>query len=320
VKQSAPQGSTVKICVTGGAGYLGSILVPKLISHGHEVVVVDSFLYNQTSLLDVMNSPKLTLIRADVREFSSYNDVLKESDVVIPLACLTGAPLCDQKPREAKEVNLQVIAETKKRLSASQRILFPNTNSGYGVGEKDIFCNEESALRPVSLYGRLKVEAEQVLLERENTVTFRLATLFGPSPRMRLDLLVNDFAYRAYFDHTVVLFEGHFKRNYLHIQDAADAFLHALDHFDAMKGRCYNVGLEDANLSKIELCELIKGHLPQFQYVESAIGSDPDKRNYIVSNERIKEAGFVAKTSLHEGIEQLIKTFQVIRDNRYRNA
>ena len=199
-------------------------------------------------------------------------------------------------------------------------LIFPSTNSGYGVGEANIHCDEETPLRPISLYGRLKVELEKYLLDRGGCVTFRFATLFGTSPRMRLDLLVNDFTYRAVVDRFVVLFEPHFKRNYLHVRDGARAFQHALANYDTMKGLPYNVGLSDANISKWELCEAIKKHVPDFTYLVAEVGKDPDQRNYIVSNHRIESTGYRTTIGLDAGVQELIKGYQVIRRNQYSKA
>ena len=198
-------------------------------------------------------------------------------------------------------------------------LIFPTTNSGYGVGEEGIHCTEETPLRPVSLYGQLKVEIEKIILESGNSITFRFATVFGVSPRMRLDLLVNDFTYRAYHDRFIVLFEAHFKRNYLHVRDAARAFIYALENFEQMKGEAYNVGLSNANISKAELCEVIKKQLPNFYFTEAEIGEDVDKRDYIVSNKKIESAGFQTEYDLSYGIKELIKGFQIIKKSGYGN-
>jgi nucleoside-diphosphate-sugar epimerase len=204
--------------------------------------------------------------------------------------------------------------------SKNQIIIFPTTNSGYGIGEKGVYCTEETPLRPISLYGRLKVEIENILLDSGNCITLRLATVFGTSPRMRLDLLVNDFTYRAVMDHFLVLFEAHFKRNYLHVRDAARAFIHCLDNFDDIKNEPYNVGLSDANLSKWELCEEIKKQVPDFYFVEAAVGKDLDKRDYIVSNAKIEATGFRPNHSLQDGISELIKGYQIIKNKQFSNV
>lgn len=308
------------ILVTGGAGYIGSVLVPELLARGYHVTVVDNFLFQQVSLAHVCADSNFTLVRGDVRDESLIGSLLAKLDVIIPLAALVGAPICSRDPSTAEAVNLQAPLAMLRRMSSAQRLLMPITNSGYGIGEPGKVCTETSPMRPVSLYGRLKVDLEKAVLDRGNAISFRLATVFGMSPRMRLDLLVNDFVYRAVTDRAVVLFESHFKRNYVHVRDVARAFLHGLDHFDAMKNEPYNVGLSDANLSKRELCECIQRHVPQFVYVEAPIGEDPDKRDYIVSNEKIERTGFRPIYSLDMGIVELIKGYSMIRNTIYSNV
>ncbi|OHC75378.1 MAG: hypothetical protein A3G18_05440 [Rhodospirillales bacterium RIFCSPLOWO2_12_FULL_58_28] len=310
---------TYSILVTGGAGYLGSIMVPEMLALGHKVTVLDNFMYRQNSLSHMCSDPGFHVVNGDARIKDTMAPLVAGADVIIPLAALVGAPLCRKDPIGAATLNLDAQLMLHDMLSRDQRVLVPITNSGYGVGEKGICCTEESPLRPVSLYGRHKVEVEARALERENAISFRLATVFGMSPRMRIDLLVNDFVYRAVYDRTVVLFEGHFKRNYIHVRDVARAFIHGLDNFETMKGRPYNVGLSDANLSKRELCERVKKHIPQFIFMDAAIGEDPDKRDYIVSNERIEGTGFKPRYSLDDGIAELIKGYAMIRDTVYSN-
>jgi len=311
--------ATSKVLVTGGAGYIGSILVPRLLEAGHEVAVLDNFMYGQTSLLDCCHDEKLTIVRGDARDRKLVEKHMKDAQYLIPLACLTGAPLCDKFPAEAQGIIVDAVKLLLDLRRPGQRILYPTTNSGYGIGEEGVHCTEETPLRPVSLYGRLKVQAENMLLESGDAVTFRLATAFGVSPRMRLDLLVNDFAYRAVNDRFVVLFESHFKRNYIHVRDVARAFLHAMTRFDAMKGQAYNVGLSDANLSKWELCEEIKKIVPDFYFAEAKLGEDPDKRNYIVSNDKIEKTGYKPAVSLPQGLRELIKGYQVVKRNHFAN-
>lgn len=310
----------MRIVVTGGAGYIGSVLVPLLLNDGHEVTVIDNFMYRQTSLLDCCDRSSFQVVQGDVRDARLLGEFVPKADAVIPLACLTGAPICARDPWTATAVNSEAVKTIADMLSPSQMMIFPSTNSGYGVGEADIHCDEETPLRPVSLYGRLKVELESYLLDKGTFVTFRFATLFGTSPRMRLDLLVNDFTYRAVTDRSVVLFEPHFKRNYLHVRDAARAFVHVLATYDAMKGRPFNVGLSDANISKAELCELIRCQVPGFHIIHAEVGEDPDKRNYVVSNARIEATGFRTAFNLPDGIAELVKGYRILRRNQYANA
>ncbi len=310
----------MKILVTGAAGYIGSILVPTLLQRGYEVIALDSFLYNQTSLLDCCNNNKLTIVRGDARDRELVSQNLKKCDAIFPLACLTGAPLCAKDPVGAQTTNFDAVKMILELRSKNQPVIFPTTNSGYGIGQKGVMCTEETPMNPVSLYGRLKVDIEKLILESGNSITLRLATAFGISPRMRLDLLVNDFTYRAVTDHFVVLFEAHFKRNYIHVRDIAKAFIHCLEKFDAMKGLPYNVGLSDANLSKLELCEEIKKQVPNFWFIESEVGEDPDKRDYIVSNARIEKTGFKPDVSLKSGIGELIKGYQIIHRSEFSNV
>ncbi len=310
-----------KILVTGGAGYIGSVLVPMLLKEGYEVTVIDNFMYSQTSLLDVCYHPNLHIARGDVRDEEAMKRLMEDAEFIIPLACIVGAPACDRDPRAARTINLEAVEFILKTRHASQKIIFPNTNSGYGRSKDGsvAFCDETTPLNPLSLYGTLKVQAEQEILAAGNAVTFRLATVFGISPRMRLDLLVNDFVYRAITDRAVILFEPHFKRNYIHVRDVANAFLHAIKNFETMKNEPYNIGLSDANLSKRELCEEIKKQLPDFVFIESEIGKDVDQRNYMVSNEKIERTGFKPAISIQEGITELIKGFKIIRRTDFSN-
>ncbi|MCK5260146.1 MAG: NAD(P)-dependent oxidoreductase [Candidatus Omnitrophica bacterium] len=309
----------MNILVTGGAGYLGSVLVPALLAQGHQVTVIDNFMYHQASLLDCCIDPNLIVVRGDARDKALVEKHIGKADAIFPLACLTGAPLCTQDPKGAESVILDAVKMILELSGKDQRIIYPTTNSGYGVGENGIHCTEETPLRPVSLYGKLKVAAESEVLNSGKGITLRLATAFGVSPRMRLDLLVNDFTYRAVYDRFIVLFEAHFKRNYIHVRDVASAFIHSLNHFDKMKNEPYNVGLSDANLSKLELCEEIKNHVPEFYFIESDIGEDPDKRDYIVSNEKIEKTGFKPQISLSAGIQELVKGYEIIKRNQYAN-
>lgn len=309
----------MRVIVTGGAGYLGSILVPELLGAGYAVTVLDNFMYRQASLLDCCAYDSFSVIRGDCRDESTLRRAMKDADVLIPLAAIVGAPACNADQTAARSTNLDAIRLMLSLRSPEQRVIFPTTNSGYGIGEPGKYCTEETPLRPISLYGVTKVEAEKAVLDAGNAITFRLATVFGMSPRMRIDLLVNDFVYRAVNDRAVVVFEGHAKRNYIHVRDVARAFMHALENFDRMKNEPYNVGLSDANLSKLELCAEIKKQTPQFVYMEAPVGEDPDKRDYIVSNEKIERTGFKPQHSLEMGIRELIKGYSILRNSRYSN-
>lgn len=308
------------ILVTGGAGYIGSVLVPELLQRGHNVTVLDSFLYRQASLIDCCKYKNFTIVNGDARDEETLKKVIDGKDFIFPLAALVGFPVCDKDKTAAATTNLGAVVSILKLRQKGQKVVFPCTNSGYGLGQGQNYCTEESPIDPISLYGKTKMAAEKAVLEAGDSLTFRFATLFGASPRMRTDLLVNDFVYRAVFDRTAVIFEGHFMRNYLHVRDAARAFMFAMENFDKMQGRQYNCGLSDANLSKIELCEKIKEHIPQFMYIEAPVGTDPDKRNYLVSNERIESMGYKPAYSLDDGIEELIKVYSIIKNSFYGNV
>ena len=310
----------MKVLVTGGAGYIGSILVPELLKNGFEVMVLDNFMYRQNSLLECCCDVKFDVTKGDARDESTLKRLLSKADIIIPLAALVGAPLCDRDKTGAVTTNRDAVLSIVKLCAKDQRIIIPITNSGYGIGQKNVFCTEETPLNPVSLYGKVKVEAEKAVLDRGNSVSLRLATVFGMSPRMRVDLLVNDFTYRAVNDRFVVVFQGHFKRNYIHVRDVARAFLHVIANFNTMKNEAYNVGLSEANLSKLELCAKIKEQLSDFVYLEATVGEDPDKRDYIVSNEKIEKTGFKTAYSLEAGLQELIKGYRIISNSRYSNV
>lgn len=310
---------THKVLVTGGAGYIGSVLTKALLDEDFEVTVLDKFMYGQNSLLDCCPYNKFTVIRGDVRDKEVLSKAMNGVDFIIHLAALVGAPLCNSDPIAATTTNLESTKLLLSLRSPGQKILFPCTNSGYGIGQKNNYCTEDTPLRPISLYGKTKVEAEKAILESGDSISFRLATVFGVSPRMRMDLLINDFVYRAFNDRYLVVFEGHFKRNYIHIADVARVFLHAINNFESLKDEVYNVGLSDANLSKLELCEQIKKHISNFVYVEAGIGEDPDKRDYIVSNEKIEQTGFKPKYSIDDGIGHLMHAYIIVKNSRYSN-
>jgi nucleoside-diphosphate-sugar epimerase len=310
----------LNILVTGGAGYLGSTMVPELLAKGHKIAVIDNFMYGQNSLAHVCHHPDFDVVRGDVRIEATVLPLLKKADIIIPLAAYVGAPLCARDPVGASTTNHDAIIMMLKHASKHQRILMPTTNSAYGSGDENNFCTEESPLRPISLYAIEKVKVEKELMQHPNAISFRLATVFGMSPRMRIDLLVNDFTYRAVHDRFVVLFESSFKRNYIHVRDVARAFIHGIENHEKMNGQIYNVGLSDANVSKKELCEVIQRQVPDFTFIEAPIGKDPDQRNYIVSNAKIEATGYRPQVSLETGIRELIKGFTMIRNMRYGNV
>jgi nucleoside-diphosphate-sugar epimerase len=308
------------ILVTGGAGYLGSTMVPDLLAAGHKVTVLDNFMFKQTSLNHCAYHPNFNVVKGDIRTESTMAPLMKSADVIIPLAALVGAPLCSLDPIGATTTNHDAITLMLRLLSKQQIVLMPTTNSAYGTGDENNFCTEESPLRPISQYAIEKVAIEKELMQHDHAISFRLATVFGMSPRMRIDLLVNDFTYRAVNDRFVVLFESHFKRNYIHVRDVSRVFQHAINNYENMKGQIYNVGLTEANVSKRELCEHIQKQRPDFVFVEAPVGKDPDQRNYIVSNEKIEKTGYKTSMSLQAGIAELIKGYTMIQNTRYGNV
>ena len=311
----------MNILVTGGAGYIGSVLVQILLKNNFNVTVLDNFLFKQKSLNQIKKNRQLNIVEGDVRDKSIIKDLVTKSEIIIPLAALVGAPLCDIKPKEAKEVNLNSMFLLKSILSKNQRVILPVSNSGYGIGKSGEFCTEESPLNPISLYGQTKVQSESIIMERENSISFRLATVFGMSPRMRIDLLVNYFVNKALTEKKIQIFEGHFKRNYVHIKDVANVFLFTIKNFEKMKSNTYNFGLEDANFSKIELEEKIKKYINNFEIQISEFGKDPDKRDYIVSNKKILSTGYKFLEDLDSGIQELIREIPNLPKNEsYSNV
>ena len=308
------------ILVTGGAGYIGSTLVPALLNKKHKVTVIDNFMYDQISLATSIRDKNFEIILGDVRDESLMKKLVSKADIIIPLAAIVGAPACDKDPVTAQSINKDSILWLLKQLSKSQQIIMPTTNSAYGSGGKNNFCDENSPLNPLSLYARDKVVVEKSLLEHENSTSFRLATVFGISPRMRLDLLVNNFTLRAITDGFVIVFEGHFKRNYIHILDVVQAFNLAIEKKGQFKGEIFNVGLSQANISKIELCQEIKKIVPDFLFLEAPLGKDPDQRNYIVSNKKIEALGFSPAVSLQEGLNELVKGLKMFNHKPFTNV
>ena len=309
-----------KVLITGGAGYLGSILCEHLLAAGYRVTVVDTLLYEKTSLFHFCAHPHFDFVFGDARDEKLMAGLIAKHDVLIPLACIVGAPACDRDPLMARTVNTEAVQMLNRLRSKQQLVVYPTTNSGYGTQSGDVFCTEETPLEPISLYGVTKADAEKSLLASPNTITLRLATVFGMSSRMRLDLLVNHFVYAAVTDRYLVIFEKDFKRNYVHIRDVADCFLYCIQNRARMIGRPFNVGLDAANLSKEELALKVKGYVPDFFIHFAEVGQDPDKRNYIVSNQRLREAGFEAKHSLDDGIRELLKGYRMIKRLPMKNV
>lgn len=308
------------ILVTGGAGYIGSILTESLLELGFHVTVLDNFMYKQASLNHLCHNPRFNVVNGDIRNEKVIGPLMGKADVIIPLAALVGAPLCNKDVVGADTTNKEAVYTMLKHKSKDQKIIMPTTNSAYGSGDENNFCTEESPLNPISKYAVDKVLVEKELMEHQNVISYRLATVFGMSPRMRTDLLVNDLTYRAVNDGYVIIFEGHFKRNYIHVRDVCDAFIHAIYNFDDMKDQIYNVGLSSANVSKLELCEVIKKFVPEFTIVEGDIKKDPDQRNYIVSNAKLEATGFEPMFSLEHGVVELLKGYRMIKNNIYGNV
>ena len=310
----------MKVLITGGAGYLGSILCEHLLKAGYKTTVLDNLYYGQAALFHLCADPNFDFVRGDARDEATVARLVKDADVIIPLAALVGAPACDFDPWFARAVNFDAIKMINRIRSPKQLVIYPTTNSGYGTKSGTTYCTEETPLEPISLYGQTKVDAEAEILNSPNSLTLRLATVFGLSPRPRLDLLVNHFVYTAVTDKYIVIFEKDFKRNYIHIRDVADCFIHCIQNAPKMLGKPYNAGLEDANLSKEELALKIKTFVPSFFIHFSEVGSDPDKRNYIVSNKRLADAGFVARRSLDDGIRELMKGYRLLARSPLKNV
>jgi len=311
---------TMRVLVTGAAGYLGSVLCEHLLDAGYQVAVVDNLMYGQYPIFHLCANPVFDFVSGDVRDENLMHRLVKDADILIPLAAIVGAPACDRDPWLARSVNLEAVRLINRLRSPHQLVIFPTTNSGYGTKSGDVFCTEDTPLQPISLYGQTKAQAESELLGTSNVITLRLATVIGMSPRMRLDLLVNHFVYAAATDGYIVIFEKDFKRNYIHIRDVAGCFIHCVENAERMVGRPYNAGLDAANLSKEELALKVKEYVPNFYIHFAPVGSDPDKRNYIVSNQRLREAGFEARRSLDDGIKELLKGYRMMGRASFKNA
>ena len=311
----------MKILVTGGMGYLGSVLCPDLVEN-HEVVVYDNLVYNQTTLLNLFNNKNFKFVYGDVRDYSKLSNYVNKADVIIPLAAIVGFPACDRDKQLATAVNYYQIKKILNNTSKLQRIIFPNTNSGYGQKTEGI-CTEDQKLTPISHYGVTKCNSENLILDEGRGITFRFATVFGMSERMRLDLLVNEFVYKALTDRYITLFQAHTIRNYIHIKDVSSAFQFMINNYEDNVGEAFNVGLSDTNISKLELTERIQKYIPDFVVNQSEYYEDPDKRDYIVSNEKIESVGWKSNYSLDDGIQELISGYQIIINNdssKFRNG
>ena len=299
----------MKILITGGAGYLGSAITRNLLKK-HEVIVYDNLMYNQTSLVDLSHHPNFTFHYGDVREWSKLKYIVEQCDVIIPLAALVGFPSCEKDKELATSINLTQIQNIVDVLTDDQKILFPNTNSGYGTRTNKGEVDETDELTPISHYGVTKCDAEDYILENSNGIIFRLATVFGSSSRMRLDLLVNEFVYKLLTDKYITIFEKEFVRNFIHIQDVANVFDYMIDNYDKHKGEVFNVGLSDTNINKQQLVERIQKYIPNISVTYSDYYEDPDKRDYIVSNKKIESTGWEPEFTLDDGIKELIQAYQ----------
>ena len=301
-----------KILITGGAGYIGSYLVRQLIELKFDITVIDNLMFDQNADF-LRNKKNLNFIKGDVRDKKLIKDYINKNDIIIPLAGIVGAPLSEKMPKETKEINEDAIKYLSSICSKDHLIIMPVSNSGYGIGQKDKFCDENSPLNPISLYGRTKVAAEKIIMDRENSISFRLATVFGVSKdRMRIDLMVNNFTYLAFKKKKFKLYQPDFRRNFIHISDIAKAFIFSIKNFKKLKSNIFNLGLNNANITKLMLCKKIKELIPDFDFEISHDQKDPDQRDYFVSNKKINDKGFEAKYSLEQGIKELIKYYKII--------
>ena len=308
-----------KILITGGAGYIGSMLSTKLVELGYQVTVLDNFSFTKNSLSHLYVFKNFKLIEGDVLNKKLFKKLIKQNNIIIPLAALVGAPLCEKNKKKTKELNLNSIKFLIKNLNKNHKVLYPTTNSGYGIGAKNKYCDENSELNPISLYGRTKVDAEKEILKFKNSICFRLATVFGFSYRMRSDLLVNNFVQTAVKKNSLLIYEPHFRRNYIHIRDVVNVFVYSIKNFKKMKSNTYNVGLSSANLTKIQLAKQIKAKVKSLKIKISHNKKDPDQRDYFVSNKKIEKAGFKTKYNLKSGINELTTFFKISDDNFVNN-
>jgi len=299
-----------KILITGGAGYIGSMLSTYLVNEGHYVTVIDKFDFSRSSLNHLRFHKNFNLVCGDVTSMTVLKKYLKGKDFIIPLAALVGAPLCDQYPRETLKINVDAIKKILKIINKKQKIIYLTTNSGYGIGEKNKFCDENSELRPVSLYGRTKNISEKIVQTHNNYICYRLATVFGYSFRMRTDLLVNNFVLKSLNEKKLILFEPHFRRNFIHIRDVVSAVSFSIKNFDRLKNNVYNLGLSTANITKLDLAKKIKKYIKSLQIKIIENKKDPDQRDYFVSNKKIEKKGFKATIGLDQGIVELLNIYK----------
>jgi nucleoside-diphosphate-sugar epimerase len=298
-----------KILITGAAGYIGSMLSTKLVQEGYEVTAVDIFKYQKNSLNHLFFYKNFKLIKADVNDNAILKRIIKKQDFIIPLAALVGAPLCEKNKSIAIKTNVNSIRNLVKSLKKNQKIIYPTTNSGYGIGEKNSFCTEDTPINPISIYGKTKTEAEKVISTHSNYISFRLATVFGFSYRMRIDLMVNNFVYLAHKEKKLTLYEPNFRRNFVHINDIVNVFYFAIKNFSKLKNNTFNVGLDSANITKLDLVKKIKKKIPSLKIRIFNNKKDPDQRDYYVSNKKLKKRGFSCSVTLENGIEELLMVF-----------
>ena len=310
---------TKKILITGGAGYIGSMLTSKLVKLGYDVTVIDLLKYSTNSLSHLHLSKNFKLIVGDVRNKSLIRKEIKKNEFIIPLAALVGAPLCEKNKKEAVSVNLDSIKLLMNYISKKNKIIFLTSNSGYGVGKNNKFCDEKSPLNPISLYGTTKVKAEKIVIKFQNAICFRLATVFGYSYRMRTDLLVNNFVFNSIKKRELKLFEPHFRRNFIHVKDVVDAIVYSIKNFNRLKSNIYNLGLSSANISKYMLAKKVKHKLKYLKIKIIKNKKDPDQRDYYVSNKKIEKKGFKAKIKIESGIDELINVFNNTKENIINN-
>jgi nucleoside-diphosphate-sugar epimerase len=303
----------MKVLVTGAEGYIGTSLVPLLLQQNFKVTALDNYHYHSNSMLSTISDENFSLIEGDVRDDDIMKPLIRENDILIPLAGIVGAFKCDKDPKSAEQINRDSIIRLAKQKSKEQLLIFPSTTSIYGPTKEGSLTDEQTLPTPSSLYAKSKAEAEDCLLKNTEAISLRFSTLFGVSPRLRTELLVNNFVYIAYFEKYLTTYESHFKRNFLHVMDASRAFLHAIEYYAKLKGDVFNVGLQNCNLTKKELCSLIQNQIPDFKFDEKSDGHDPDKRNYMIDSSKLREAGFKTTVTLEQGIKELIKHYSMLK-------